>query len=255
MTTIQKKYEAFRYRVLPAKPYYRFRAYRTYLRCRYYSEPEIRLLKFLVDPARNSIDVGANKGAYTYFLSRLSAHVFAYEPNPKFMPILNPVVGPKVTVFQTALSDRNGEATLVIPINRKGESNNAASLVPGKYTGEVKNLTVPVQRLDDARHPNIGFIKIDVEGHEEGVIRGAERTLADHRPTLLVEIETFHVKEDIRKTFELIRSFGYEGYMFLGGRLKTIREFSAQAHQIGPRSGAGGQYVKNFIFLPHQTPP
>ena len=255
MTTIYKKLERFRYRILPAKPYYRFRAYRTYIRCRHYSEPEIRLLRYLVDPRRNSVDVGANKGAYTYFLSRLSAHVFAYEPNPKFMPILKPVVGPKVTVFEAALSDRTGEATLTIPINPKGESNNAASLVPAKYAGEVKKITVAARRLDDAGHPNIGFIKVDVEGHEEAVIRGAERTLAEHRPTLLVEIETFHVDKDIRETFELVRSLGYEGYMFLGGTLKSVRHFSAEAHQIGPRAGAGGQYVKNFIFLPRETRP
>jgi FkbM family methyltransferase len=252
MTTIYKRLEAARYRLLPAKPYYRFRAWRTYVRCSYYREPEIRLLKQLVDPARTSVDVGANKGVYTYFLSRLSAHVFAYEPNPKFTPILTPVVGPKVTLFEAALSDRDGEATLTIPINRKGESNNAASLESGKFICEVKPITVAVRRLDRAGHPDVGFVKIDVEGHEEAVIRGAAGTLTDQRPTLLVEIETFHRKVDIRQTFALIGSFGYQGYMLLGGRLTSVDQFSAQEHQLGPLQGSGGQYVKNFIFLPDE---
>ena len=252
MTTIHKRLEAARYRVLPAKPYYRFRAWRAYLRCRHYAEPEIRLLKRLVDPARTSVDVGANKGVYTYFLSRLSAHVFAYEPNPKFTPILAPVVGPKVTLIEAALSDRDGEATLTIPINLKGESNNAASLEIGKYGGERKEITVAVRRLDHAGHADVGFVKIDVEGHEEGVIRGAAATLKEQRPTLLVEIESFHRNQDIRQTFALIGSFGYQGYMLLGGRLTSVDRFSAQEHQLGPRQGSGGQYVKNFIFLPDE---
>ncbi len=254
MTTIYKRLETARYRLLPAAPYYRFRAWRTYVRCRHYAEPEIRLLKRLVDPARASVDVGANKGVYTYFLSRLSTHVFAYEPNPKFTPILGPSVGPNVTLLEAALSDRTGEATLTIPIGPKGESNNAASLEEDKYDWETRELTVPVTRLDDANHDDIGFIKIDVEGHEEAVVRGAARTLARDRPTLLVEIETAHVNKDPRECFELVRSFGYEGYMYLGGKLKSIKAFSVERHQIGPRSGQGGQYIKNFLFLPHEKP-
>jgi FkbM family methyltransferase len=167
MTTLNKKFEILRYSVLPPKLYYRFRAWRTWVRCRHYSEPEIRLLRFFVDRGRNSVDVGANKGVYTYFLERLSKHVFAYEPNPKFTPILERVVGPKVTLVQAALSDHTGEASLTIPIGPKGESNNAATLETGKFDWEVKELTVPVMRLDDTGHDDIGFVKIDVEGHEE----------------------------------------------------------------------------------------
>ena len=254
MTTLNKRYEALRYKVLPPKLYYRVRAWRTWLRCHHYSEPEIRLLRLFVDPARNSVDVGANKGVYTYFLERLSRRVFAYEPNPKFSPILRPVVGPNVTLVEAALSDRTGEATLTIPIGPKGESNNAASLEEDKYDWETKELTVPVTRLDEAGHDDIGFVKIDVEGHEEAVVRGAARTLAQDRPTLLIEIETAHVNKDPRETFELVRSFGYEGYMYLDGKLKSIKAFSVERHQIGPRSGQGGQYVKNFLFLPHEKP-
>lgn len=254
MTTLNKRYEALRYKVVPPKLYYRVRAWRTWLRCQHYSEPEIRLLKYFVDGDRASVDAGANKGVYTYFLERLSKRVFAYEPNPKFTPILGPSVGPNVTLLEAALSDRTGEATLTIPIGPKGESNNAASLEEGKYDWETRELTVPVTRLDDANHDDIGFIKIDVEGHEEAVVRGAARTLARDRPTLLIEIETAHVNKDPRECFELVRSFGYEGYMYLGGKLKSIKAFSVERHQIGPRSGQGGQYVKNFLFLPHEKP-
>jgi FkbM family methyltransferase len=254
MTTLNKKFEILRYTVLPPKLYYRFRAWRTWVRCQHYSEPEIRLLRFFVDRGRNSVDVGANKGVYTYFLERLSKHVFAYEPNPKFTPILERVVGPKVTLVQAAISDHTGEASLTIPIGPKGESNNAATLETGKFDWEVKELTVPVTRLDDTGHDDIGFVKIDVEGHEEAVVRGAARVLTQERPTLLIEIETAHVHKDLRETFELVRSFGYEGFMYLDGALKSIKDFSAERQQIGPRSGQGGQYIKNFLFLPREKP-
>jgi hypothetical protein len=159
-----------------------------------------------------------------------------------------------VTLIEAALSDRTGEATLAIPIGPKGESNNAASLVEDKYDWETRELTVPVTRLDDAGHDDIGFVKIDVEGHEDAVVRGAARTLAQDRPTLLIEIETALAGKDPRESFELVRSFGYEGYFYLGGKLKSIKAFSAEQHQLGPRAGKGGQYVKNFLFLPHERP-
>ena len=65
--------------LLPARLHTWARARREMLR----GEPELRLLPELADAARASIDVGANKGVYAYWLERCSRHVFAYEPNPK----------------------------------------------------------------------------------------------------------------------------------------------------------------------------
>jgi protein-L-isoaspartate O-methyltransferase len=79
-------------------------------------EPEIKLLKSLVDPKKNSIDIGANKGVYTYFLSRLSHHVFAYEPNPELAEFITKSVRSNVSVYSIALSNKEGEAILSVPL-------------------------------------------------------------------------------------------------------------------------------------------
>jgi len=49
---------------------------------------EIALLKVLVEPRRNAIDAGANKGVYTHFIAKYARHTYAFEPNPKMFAIL-----------------------------------------------------------------------------------------------------------------------------------------------------------------------
>jgi FkbM family methyltransferase len=251
--SFHKGLEALRYRVMSPRLYYAFRAWRHYIRANHYAEPELRLLRALVDPARDAIDVGANKGVYTYFLSRLAKQVYAYEANPRFIPILESVVAGNVQIIHAAASDTTGNGNLVIPINNKGESNNAASLEPGKYGGDIKSVAVSTRRLDEEGYADIGFIKIDVEGHEESVIRGSRGLLESQRPVLLVEIEESHRNADIRQTFALVEESGYQGFMVENGRMVPIERFDAERHQRGPRSGGGGQYVKNFIFRPREN--
>ncbi len=80
------------------------------------AKPELRVMKSLVDPARKSIDVGANIGVHTYFLARWSQQVYAYEPNPELAGFLQRSCAPNVTLSPLALSDRAGKATLNIPL-------------------------------------------------------------------------------------------------------------------------------------------
>ena len=68
----------FKFRYVPFRGYYRLRSYKYMHRI----DPEMGLLKFIVDPRRISLDVGANLGLFTYFLARYSTHVYAFEPNP-----------------------------------------------------------------------------------------------------------------------------------------------------------------------------
>ena len=71
----------------------------------YKKAPEMGLLKFIVDPSRNSVDIGASLGLFTYFLARYSVHVYAFEPNPLPLRYLRTLVDDNVTVVHGALSD------------------------------------------------------------------------------------------------------------------------------------------------------
>jgi FkbM family methyltransferase len=214
-------------------------------------DPEMALLPFLISPAKISLDVGANLGLFTYFLARYSKHVHAFEPNPLAFDILRSVADCNVTLYRQAVTDRSTEVEFFVPRNRKGWSNNGGTLnqpADGQY-GRVR---IPGCRIDDLDLSTIGFIKIDVEGHELSVLRGAVETLRRDRPTLFVEIEWAHVGDDMRKVFDILAIVDYDGFFLDGNVLTNINHFSAEAHQIVPRSTPASptRYIKNFIFIP-----
>ena len=217
----------------------------------FFGEPEMRLLKELVDPKKGALDIGANRGYFSYFLSRLCPWVRAYEPNPAMRAFLERTVRKNTTISPLALSDASGKAELRIPVLADGEHDGWASLAKTYDDMEVRTLNVALGRLDDEPLSNVGFIKIDVEGHEEEVIRGGRELLLRERPTLLVEIEQRHLQKGIDAVFQTITELGYEGFFLLDGRLTPLTSFSLEQHQMrylknGEVVGKG--YLNNFIF-------
>ncbi len=233
-----------KFRYVPFRGYYRHRSHK-YMRK---IDPEMGLLKFIVDPKRICLDVGANLGLFTYFLSRYSPHVYAFEPNPIPLRILHHVADKNVTVLQMALSDKTGEAELVVPKGRKGWSSNGASIEYAEDEGHV--VKVPGSRIDDLEYKDIGFIKIDVEGHEKSVLEGAQETLARDRPNLFVENEFTHAGEGVTDVFDMMKRLDYDGFALIDGVLRNISQLSLEEHQINAERGTAGSYVKNFIFIP-----
>ena len=231
-----------KFRWVPFRGYYRYRSYK-YLKT---IDPEMGLLKFLVDPKRICLDVGANLGLFTYFLSRYSPHVYAFEPNPIPLRILNYVADQNVTINQMALSNATGEVDLVIPKGRKGWSNNGASI----EHEDGYQLKVPGSRIDDLGIRDIGFIKIDVEGHEMSVLEGAKETLSRDRPNLFVENEFSHAGEGVNNVFDMMETLGYDGFALIDWVLRNKNQFLVDEHQINAKQGQFGNYVKNFIFIP-----
>jgi FkbM family methyltransferase len=234
--------ERLKNRLVPGRLYIRYRAGKEARQ----GDAEIHLLRFLVDPARNAIDAGANKGTYTYFLARLAHRVYAYEPNPKMFRLLRCNIAANVEAFPYALGDRTGRATLRVPYGAKGHSNQGASLSETKVVRNFTPIEVETRRIDDLGLRDIGFIKIDVEGHEAAVLAGAAATIARDRPNLLIEIEEKHTQERIERALARILDLGYEGLFVAEGRLQPLSAFDPEAHHRRPRSG----YVYNFVFLP-----
>ena len=229
----------------------------------YILESEIRQLKTFVPISRNSIDVGANKGVYSYFISRCSNHVYAYEPNPSLLPVLMCNSRDNITLRQVGLSNKPGNLPFQIPLDEMGrECTNLSKIVEEGTSSEsipMKRINIEVKRLDDEQLQDIGFIKIDVEGHEKEVILGGQKLIAQDKPIILVEIEQRHIKCKIEEVFETIISLGYVGHFFYGGRLIDIDEFSYPRHQEPMvKSLESGTfqlrnhqfYGNNFLFRP-----
>jgi len=231
--------------LIPPSIYYVLRARRE-LRS---GEAELKILPFLIDPERIAIDAGANKGVYTYWLERLSQHVHAYEPNPKMLKTLKRGAGFKATIHFAALSDQAGEFALRIPKTSQGKySNQGASLNHDKVGDSYGEVMVKTRRLDDEGLANIGFIKIDVEGHEMAVLDGALETIKRDRPTLLIEMEENHTKRPIENDLKKVTDLGYRMLFLHKGMLKSGAVFDGDTHH---RTAPSPQdYVFNFIFVP-----
>jgi hypothetical protein len=81
-----------------------------------FGEPEIRLLRYLVDPMRAAIDIGAAERVYSFFLQRLALRCVAFEPNPSLHLGLKRAL-PVVENHQAAVSAVEGNATLRVPVH------------------------------------------------------------------------------------------------------------------------------------------
>jgi FkbM family methyltransferase len=213
------------------------------------SVPELRLLKHLVDPLRHAVDVGANRGIFAYALSLHARSVTAYEPNPLLAERIRRLGLSHVEVRQKALSNTIGEAELTIPLVDGRHLDTRASFHLGDAPGE--RIRVPLARLDDEGLKDVGFIKIDVEGHEEDVLRGATTLIRRDRPSLLVEIEQRFTTRDIRDMFRFIESLGYRGAFLSTTGLVPLAQFDVENHQTRFLPDVlHADYVNNFVFRP-----
>ena len=157
--------------------------------------------QFLVDlnlTGQVVYDVGGHHGLYALFFARAvgpRGRVISFEPNTDSVSqIRGNLALNRFThgeVRQTALGAEAGEKEFVIPQGQRGGTSGDAELAAA-YRAEVKteSIRVPVDTLDRQAQtlPPPTFIKVDVEGMEIEVLRGARETLMRARPTLFVEI-------------------------------------------------------------------
>lgn len=215
-------------------------------------ESELHILNDIVPRGRVAIDVGANKGVYTWLLADLASQVHAFEPNPKAYQWLDRSLPKNVSTYPLALSDTEGQSTLFLPQRGRGYSNQMGSL--NSIKAEFPHAAVPVEirTLDSFAFENVGFIKIDVEGFEAEVLKGAEETLKRCKPALLVELEERHTRRPIESSITEIVSRGYDAHFMRGDVLTPLSDFDPDSDH---RAAVGKpSYIFNFIFLPH-TPP
>ncbi|MEX2113683.1 MAG: FkbM family methyltransferase [Pirellulales bacterium] len=146
-------------------------------------------------PGSVFVDVGANLGYYSLGAAQRvgeEGQVFAFEPNLTTLARLRRNVdlsqAGMIRVFDCALSDAPGQAVLHAP--PEPTMHGHASLVNQDWVDDVQT-TVPVRRLDDVLGQTLSrldTIKIDAEGCELAVLRGAERLVRTFKPSILVEL-------------------------------------------------------------------
>jgi FkbM family methyltransferase len=147
------------------------------------------------------LDIGANTGFYSILAAaaRPDLKILAFEPDPTVRPILEGNLkmnglGDRVSLFSTALSDRIGKADLFIPSQEHGLVETSSSLERTFKKTHSAVVQVEVDTLDNIFSGQrnclrrISLLKIDVEGHESSVLRGAAAIIKRHRPVIFIEV-------------------------------------------------------------------
>lgn len=195
-------------------------------------------------PGDCAIDVGANFGMHTLPMADAvgnEGRVLAFEPIPHVNEKLAAKIAEAgkrgiVQLHRVALSDHAGEAEFNVVVADVGYSGLKAKRYP--FETEKQLIQVAVDRLDrfTEGHDRIRFIKIDVEGGEFPVMRGARRTLQTHRPVVVFE----SAKE------ESARAYGYtskELFDYFAGLDYELRDILGCPFKIEHWSGFCPWYV------------
>jgi FkbM family methyltransferase len=189
----------------------------------YYERETVTLVQRLLQPGMVFVDAGAHCGQYTLIAGSAvgrDGRVYSFEPDPETFSVLAANVrenkATNVVLNKLALTERDGQATLYM-----GDARNigANSLVPAiGYSG--RQIEINCTRLDsylsvvEARP--VDLMKIDVEGAEISLLRGAEGLLwGEKRPMLIVEFNDFVQAEQgqsCRELADLLISLGYSLY-------------------------------------------
>jgi len=177
----------------------------------------------LVCPGDTVVDIGANRGMFTLYASRLvgiSGKVFSFEPNPHSLKQLTRELESNsinnVTIHPYGVSNEATTLELYVPFTNSGEGTFAKALESqvDRYKVEAK-LVAGDTMLNDEQP---ALIKIDVEGYECHVIEGLSETLNRHHPIIIMEIVSEHLLScgsNVQKLVQMMKCFGYVGYQLL----------------------------------------
>jgi FkbM family methyltransferase len=200
-------------------------------------EAEMRLLPELVNPEGIALDVGANRGIYAYALAGRASAVHCFEPLSECCDYIRAARLERITVHNCALSDAAGRLELHVPTVRGAPIWTRASLA--RPTGSFRVVDVEVRTLDSFGFAGVSFMKIDVEGAEAAVLRGAEATIERERPCLLLEIDRArHSLDTCESLLGWLRARAYEPYVVERDKLRRSHDVWADA-----------SHHFNFIFL------
>lgn len=164
-------------------------------------EPEFKELNKFISEGDWVIDVGANVGHYTYKLSELvgaAGRVIAFEPIPTTFSHLSANMQQSkyqnITLMNAAASEETTSVSMSIPDFSSGLKNYyQASISSVSADSDISVLTFSIDSLK-INH-KVSLIKIDAEGHEPAVLRGAQKLLERDMPILIVETVTDEIRE------------------------------------------------------------
>jgi FkbM family methyltransferase len=189
------------------------------------------------------LDVGANHGAYTRLLHQIapSARVFAFEPHPATFAFLRASLAdtPDVVLFNQAMGDARGQFTL--HDFRFADGSTQASLsrqAVELYSNDIVEHSVACGTIDDFMAETgierIDFLKIDTEGHDLSVLKGARKALHERRIGM-IQFEFIPANiatgATMRGFFELLQGYRISR-LCLNGDLRPLADYDVKRCEI-----------------------
>jgi len=226
----------------------------------YFEANDVAVFRSFIQPGNTVFDVGANIGQYSMLASKLVGNqgkVYAFEPSPDVVKPLKHHLKinncSNVDLVPKAVSSHNGLAEFY-PANERGNQG-VGSLLPSNpdqgQTRTESSVSVETITLDSfcEKHgiERVDLLKIDVEGYDLDVLKGAERLLS-RCPHLVIQSEV-EPENLVLRGFtpdDFIRYMSGHGfdafYADDNGKLKAVID------------GSGGQDNQNLFFLRHNHP-
>jgi FkbM family methyltransferase len=191
----------------------------TYFLGRWYDLETHLLIDKLVMPGDTVVDVGANRGLFTFLCAHrvgIGGRVICFEPNPLCVRSIERELQENavenVSLYRFGLGDRDTELTLSVPPINSGE----ATFGPARYDN-AENIEVAVRVGDTILADEMPtLIKLDIEGYEFHALVGLEETIKHAKPVIITELNADYLRSCGSSSAELMalmERFGYHGFV------------------------------------------
>ena len=214
-----------------------------------FEEHFAELFAALVGPGDRCVDVGANIGLHTVRLAKLAGpggHVIAVEPDAELARRngrnveLNELAN--VRVINAAAGETAAETVRLYRPDARDTNRARASLLQHSYlTGAAT--TVPVVTVDQICPDPVALIKIDVEGHELAVVRGAAGQISRHAPAVIFEYAPELLDDPAQAPFEWLADRGYQLFRVCNVRNGVTGRGRLALDRLAGRPDLGGDFL------------
>ena len=180
----------------------------------YINDDMMSVLSKLDLQGKNVVDGGSNVGIFSLAVSKMIGIgvVYAFELQKEICELsvknfkINDVYN--VVAYHNCLSAKSGEKVGLTPIDYEGE--NISSVGVKTETNFIKDdKRTETKALDDMQLENVGFIKLDLEGHEPQALEGMWKTIDRWKPHMIIELSDGYLGSDVQRTIDRIVSHGY----------------------------------------------
>src|SRR6056297_738274 len=197
--------------------------------------PEIHYLAEIIDEGDVCIDIGANLGYYSVFMSRLcgpQGKVYAVEPIPLFRSIwqdnMKKFGENNVEMLPYALGETERSVKMGMP-SRDGIVHHGMTKIADDKNKQFSEYFEAEMKVPDrlfAGIKRIDFVKIDIEGYEYPTLQNMMETIRQHKPKLQTELS-----KDRDKIFPLLEDEGYVPHILVKGILTPAGKETKSTHK------------------------